>query len=136
MRKHYTFGEMRFMPPPVQRPRIPIWVGAWRRERSMRRALKYDGIMPTPAPSEGKAVKITPATIREIAKYVAERGSSDTPLNIVWEGVTPGDDHAKASRTVARWANAGVTWWLESRWSKMDDLEAVRTRVRQGPPVR
>ena len=45
--RHYRFGPMTFRPTPVQRPRIPIWViGAWPNERSVRRALRYDGILP------------------------------------------------------------------------------------------
>src|SRR6185437_8645693 len=40
--KHYHLDEMTFTPPPIQRPRIPIWVvGAWPSERSMRRAIRY-----------------------------------------------------------------------------------------------
>ncbi len=43
---HYQFGPMTFRPAPVQRPRIPIWVvGAWPKERSMRRVLRWDGIV-------------------------------------------------------------------------------------------
>src|SRR5436309_1321999 len=47
--KHYRIRETSFLPPPppIQQPRIPIWaVGAWGRERSMRRALRYDGLLP------------------------------------------------------------------------------------------
>jgi Luciferase-like monooxygenase len=34
-------------PPPVQQPRIPIWVvGAWPRSKSMARDLRYDGLLP------------------------------------------------------------------------------------------
>ena len=43
---HYRFGPMTFQPRPVQRPRIPVWVvGAWPHERSMRRAVRWDGIV-------------------------------------------------------------------------------------------
>src|SRR5512133_3420780 len=48
--KHYTVKETSFAPPPtpVQRPRIPIWVvGAWPRMKSMQRALRYDGLLPS-----------------------------------------------------------------------------------------
>ena len=42
--RHYRFGPMTFRPTPVQRPRIPIWVvGAWAKERSVARALRFDG---------------------------------------------------------------------------------------------
>ena len=46
--KHYQMAEMAFRPPSLQQPRIPIWVVAiWPRARSVARALRYDGIMPS-----------------------------------------------------------------------------------------
>ena len=47
--EHYKLEEMTFLPRPVQSPRSPIWVvGAWPSEKSMRRALRYDGILAAP----------------------------------------------------------------------------------------
>ena len=44
--EHYQFEPMTFRPRPVQQPRIPIWaVGVWPRERSIARALRWDGIV-------------------------------------------------------------------------------------------
>ena len=48
--KHYQIKEPTFYPPPppVQQPRIPVWVvGAWPSQKSMERALRYDGLLPT-----------------------------------------------------------------------------------------
>src|SRR5262245_28299835 len=43
--KHYQVEEITFLPPPVQQPRIPIWVGGWVGTRAVvRRAARYDGI--------------------------------------------------------------------------------------------
>lgn len=53
---HYQVQPTEFMPPPppVQQPRIPIWVvGAWPRPRSMQRALRWDGILPAIMTPEG-----------------------------------------------------------------------------------
>jgi alkanesulfonate monooxygenase SsuD/methylene tetrahydromethanopterin reductase-like flavin-dependent oxidoreductase (luciferase family) len=47
--KHYQVKPTAFMPPPppVQEPRIPIWVvGAWNYPKSMQRVLRYDGLLP------------------------------------------------------------------------------------------
>ena len=45
--RHYRFEPMTFRPTPIQRPRIPIWVvGQWPKERSVARALRFDGILP------------------------------------------------------------------------------------------
>jgi hypothetical protein len=35
---------------------------------------------------------------------------------------------------VRPFAEAGATWWNESRWGAMNDIDVVRTRIRQGPP--
>src|SRR5512133_521988 len=47
--RHYHIQPTDFQtpPPPLQRPRIPIWVvGAWPKEKSMQRALQFDGLLP------------------------------------------------------------------------------------------
>lgn len=45
--EHYQVDNLTFLPSPVQKPRIPIWVvGAWPRAKSMQRALRWDGILP------------------------------------------------------------------------------------------
>lgn len=132
--KHYHLEEMTFLPKPVQSPRIPIWVvAAWPSERSMARAMRYDGLLPNVI-VDGKQQDITPDHIRAMASYVAERRALATPFDIVMEGETPGDDPARAAAIVRPFAEAGATWWNETRWSAMDDIELVRTRIRQGPP--
>jgi hypothetical protein len=60
------------------------------------------------------------------------------PIDIVHEGGTPGDDPASAISAVQPWADAGVSWWIESVWSHFytGTLETMRERIRQGPPFR
>ena len=126
---------MTFLPKPVQSPRIPIWVvAAWPSERSMARALRYDGLLPNVRNADGEPRDPTPDDIREIAAYVAERRDQPTPFDIIMEGETPGDDPARAAAIVRPFAEAGATWWNESRWGAMGDVELVRARIRQGPP--
>ena len=128
--KHYRFGTMTFRPVPVQRPRIPIWVvGAWPRERSMRRTLRWDGVY---AQADGVA------GVREIVAW-AERewpaATRDRPWDVVAEGRTPGDDPAAASAIVAEYEAAGATWWIESDWDA-GSVDAIRKRIEAGPPLR
>ena len=133
--KHYHLDTMTFLPKPVQSPRIPIWVVAmWPSERSMQRALRYDGLLPNARGADGAPRDVTPDDIREMAAYVAERRNQSTPFDIVMEGETPGDDPAQAAAIVRPFAEAGATWWNESRWGAMSDVELVRTRIQQGPP--
>ena len=46
---------------------------------------------------------------------------------------TPGDDQKRAREIVLPYAEAGATWWTESRWS-FPPIEELRRRIRQGPP--
>ena len=125
--RHYRFGPMTFLPTPVQRPRIPIWVvGAWPKERSMRRALRYDGVLPQTS---------DPAAIRDIAAYVARERPADRhdqPFEIVVEGRTP-LKRAVAAAKVRPVAEAGATWWIESNWETAT-VDSQRARLEAGPP--
>jgi len=132
--KHYHLDEMTFQPRPVQSPRIPIWVvGAWPSMKSMQRVLRYDGLLPTKLTSPGNDNTITPDDIRAMKAYIEDHRTLMTPFDIVWEGETPGDDRARAAQIIQPYIDAGITWWTESRWFT-EDIEAIRTRIRQGPP--
>lgn len=130
--KHYQLRETSFTPAPapIQQPRIPIWVvGAWPREKSMQRPLRWDGILPAQFNAEGKVENASPATVAQIKQYVA----SKAPFDIVVEGITPGSDPAAAAEILGPWIEAGATWWIEAAWEEKD-LQAVFERIRQGPP--
>jgi len=129
--EHYRLEEMTFLPRPVQSPRVPIWVvGAWPSERSMRRALRYDGILAYTTRGE-----VTPEDIRAIKGYVEKNRGTDGPFEIVWEGETPGDDADRTAEIVRPFAEAGITWWIESPWSPPNEPADLRARIRQGPPA-
>lgn len=133
---HYKIKPTEFMlpPPPIQQPRIPIWVvGAWNRPKSMARVLKYDGILPNTMTPEGDHRPLTADDVREIKAYVEANRTETTPFDIVVEGVTPGDKPDEAAEIIRGWADAGATWWIEALWNA-DSAEAVWARVRQGPP--
>jgi alkanesulfonate monooxygenase SsuD/methylene tetrahydromethanopterin reductase-like flavin-dependent oxidoreductase (luciferase family) len=140
--KHFQV-EGRFSPPlpPVQQPRIPIWVvGAWPSEKSMQRALRYDGLLPQvlkPATdgAQRSAQRAEPADLHAMRAYLAQHRADRAPFDIVVEGDTPGDDLNEAAKIVAPWADAGATWWLEAPW-EANTLAEVRRRIRQGPPTR
>jgi alkanesulfonate monooxygenase SsuD/methylene tetrahydromethanopterin reductase-like flavin-dependent oxidoreductase (luciferase family) len=140
--KHYTVQPTDFMlpPPPVQQPRIPIWVvGAWPSDKSMQRALRYDGLLPSVVHKHkngSRQVKqARPEDIRAIRQYIQANRKNATDFDIVVEGETPGKDRRAASDQVAPWEAAGATWWIEAMWNAMDQPEDVGRRVLQGPPA-
>lgn len=133
--KHYSVRDLTFLPPPVQSPRIPVWVvAAWPRARSMRRAMRWDGILPMRMADDGSQERMTPDDIREMRHYIAEHRTATTPYDIIVEGTTPGADPEAARSVVQPFAEAGATWWMEAMWSKPNDPATVRERIRQGPP--
>ena len=79
---HDQVQEMTFVPPPVQQPRIPIWVvGARPRPKSLRRALQWDGILPTSPSSyqqEGSFTEMTPADLQELKTYIEQHRPQGT----------------------------------------------------------
>ena len=120
---------------PVQQPRIPIWVvGVWPRARSMARALRYDGVLPTKLDVPGSFSQFTPEDMRAMLEYVAAHRTEATPLEIVVEGVTPIGDREGAAAVMRPLAEAGATWWIESMWDAPGGLDTVRERIKQGPP--
>ena len=133
--EHYRVQGMTLLPPPVQMPRIPIWVvGAWPRMKSMQRVLRYDGLLPTKLNEDGTYAEVTPADLREMKAFIDGHRTLTTPFDIIWEGESPGDNPEQAAGIVRPWAEAGATWWMEARWGQGVTLEDLRARIRQGPP--
>ncbi len=128
--EHYNVKDMSMLPSPVQTPRIPIWVvGVWQKQKSMDRALKWDGIIPQKYKSMDR---MTPAEVKQLKQFVEERRPSSDPFDIITGGQTPGGNRKQAANRVRPFAKAGATWWLESlmtfSWDKL------RKRIEQGPP--
>ena len=130
--KHYKVRETQFLPVPMQKPRIPIWLaGTWPRKKPFRRAARFDGIVPMSADIEKL---LSPDDVREIAKFVAANRTASTPFDIVVAGETPADDKARARDFAASYADAGATWFLESTLPWKQPLESFRRRIAAGPP--
>lgn len=133
---HYTIDNVTFTPIPIQRPRVPIWVvGAWPRQKSMRRVLRCDGLLPVTM--RGPAAPLTPGELPEIVAWINEQRTATTPFDVVWEADTPGADPERAAEIVSAWRDAGATWWLESVWNAprtRAGLAGMRERIQQGPP--
>jgi alkanesulfonate monooxygenase SsuD/methylene tetrahydromethanopterin reductase-like flavin-dependent oxidoreductase (luciferase family) len=120
---------------PVQSPRIPIWVvGAWPRMKSVRRALRWDGLIVAKMDAKGSYEDVTAEDIKTIKAFADENREETTPFDIIMEGVTPGDDHARVTAQLQPYEEAGLTWWIESMWESPGGMEAVRARIKQGVP--
>ena len=134
MGTHHSVTDLVFQPTPIQKPRIPIWVVAsWPAPKSMKRAVRWDGIIPSLRANPFEELK--PSDVAAIADWIGERRTSDGPYDIVLEGFVSGDDPAAARAKMEPLAEAGATWWVESRWEAPHNApDALMARIRQGPP--
>jgi alkanesulfonate monooxygenase SsuD/methylene tetrahydromethanopterin reductase-like flavin-dependent oxidoreductase (luciferase family) len=123
--EHYTVGGMRFLPRPVQRPGVPIWVAGFPgNTKPMRRAARHQGFFPVNLEHPDQLAEIVAAitTLRE------EAGTDTTePYDIV-ATVEPGDDPAP-------YAAAGATWWLAEFPPESVTVDLVRGVIRDNRPV-
>ncbi len=124
--QHFGVDGMTMLPKPLQQPRVPVWVvGLWPRERSMRRALKWDGVV-----LQGKSGQPNPVEVRAAAEHSKDRPRVRNPFDVVAGGAVPALD----ANEVAEYEAAGATWWLECLWDWGEDDQAVLERIRLGPP--
>ena len=128
--KHYRLRNVKFLPRPIQRPRIPIWVaGYWPNLRPFRRAAKWDGVLPGKVNEE----ELKPGDLAEIMAYVRSQRRSTERFEVAVYGFTPANPQ-RAGKIVEPWVNAGVTWWREGIGDWRGSLKTVRARIRAGPP--
>ncbi|WP_439957935.1 LLM class flavin-dependent oxidoreductase [Modestobacter marinus] len=107
---HYTFDDVQFLPPPLQLPRIPVWVSAMtRNERTLGRAARWDGVLLGSRTADG-GMDVLPA---EAVAEVAAR--PDAPADIVVA--------APAGTDPAVYEDAGATWVLLTGW--LDELREL-----------
>lgn len=129
--KHFKIDRLELRPKPVQQPRVPIWVvGVWPKDKSMLRALKYDGVIVQKYKATPESVA-SADDIRGVNEYAKQHRQSAPPFEIISSGATPGNDKPKATAIVGEYADAGATWWLEGEW----DEKKLLARLRQGPPT-
>jgi Luciferase-like monooxygenase len=129
--KYFKMGKSLFLPAPIQKPRIPIWVGGmWPRKGPFKRAAKWDGTIPLRAP--GKLLE--PSDLFEILPFVKDLRKNTSNFDVVVIGWTTGTNRAGNAEKVSRYANAGANWWLESLYTQRDSSERMFARIRLGPP--
>ena len=113
-----AFWGGEFEPPPVQRPRIPVWVAArWPARRPVRRAARWDGLFPIELP-DPEALAVLGTEVEEL------RGDNSGPFDLVAE-IGPSEDPDP-------WAAAGATWVLTA-FDRQPRADAVREAIEAGP---
>lgn len=122
---------VRFLPRPVQRPRVPIWSAASLPARAgVRRAARWDGV----APIHSDGDDLRPVTPEELAGVVAEigehrerRGTGGQPFDVVVWAVAPDAAGRRA------YEEAGATWLVEGPAPGPDWLDDAAAIAAAGP---
>ena len=122
--EHYHVEESTFLPPPIQQPRVPIWVAAtWPNKRPFRRAARWDGVFPLLVEGDGFG-QMSYDDIATMAQYTSNHRTSDKPFDFVI-----GNDDAE-DRSIEDLEDLGATWMF---FSFFDMSEATIEKVRSGP---
>jgi alkanesulfonate monooxygenase SsuD/methylene tetrahydromethanopterin reductase-like flavin-dependent oxidoreductase (luciferase family) len=126
--KYYKIDKVKFLPRPVQKPRIKIWgAGTWPKKGPFRRAAKLDGVVPL---SEDYTNPLTPDDYRKMIEYMKKHGLR-SPYDTVKISFNIPESEKKGS--ILEFQDAGVNWWLElvSDWS--GNYEKIKDIITQGP---
>jgi alkanesulfonate monooxygenase SsuD/methylene tetrahydromethanopterin reductase-like flavin-dependent oxidoreductase (luciferase family) len=117
--EHYTVDGFQFLPRPIQRPGVPVWVAGFPGNvKPLRRAARCDGFFP--------ANLDHPDQLAEIAATIAELRRDPTAAFDIAVGLPIGVD-------AVPYAKAGATWWLPEFAPEAVSLDAVRGVLRDGP---
>lgn len=128
---HFDLRSVRFLPRPVARPRIPVWVGGvWPALPPMRRAARWDGAVPITY-VDGALTRPTAAEIGQVRDLVLQRRGTLRGYTLaVWAQLA--DDPAAVSSLLPAYADAGANWWIETATPHDGWQDALRQRISQG----
>ena len=120
--EHYTLDGVRFMPRPVQRPGVPVWVGGVvGKRRPMRRAARYQGYFPIRVEHPDELARAVSDLMAVRSQSVAEPAAD---YDVVAE-LSPGTDPQP-------YVAAGATWGLVAfDWDGLS-VAHVRDVIRNG----
>ncbi|MGC4999281.1 MULTISPECIES: LLM class flavin-dependent oxidoreductase [unclassified Streptomyces] len=137
--RHYEVRDVALLPATAQHGGPPVWIGGfWPKRAPMRRAARWDGVVPLfESALHGHVPHL--AEVRELIEYVNRHrpAGEERPFDFVLGGATP-TDAAKARDLIGPLRDAGATWWDERQdqdGPDLDRLTPVLRRVEAGPPV-
>lgn len=129
--QHFTIAPVKFRPTPAQTPRIPVWVGGvLPAQRPMRRAARWDGAVPIRF-ADRELARPSASDIAGVRELVHAQRSSLLDYDIVvWAEVSA--DPTTMGPTLASYAEAGATWWIETAKPGAGWLAGLQERIARG----
>jgi len=125
---HYTADKVRLAPTPVQKPRIPVWIGGDSRA-ALRRAARWDGWIMGTINEQGEAI-YPPDKIAAQVAAIRQLRPAGSAFEVAVDGVSKAGDGAMARE----YEQAGATWWFEGIFGSRGTTEALLRRINAGPP--
>jgi alkanesulfonate monooxygenase SsuD/methylene tetrahydromethanopterin reductase-like flavin-dependent oxidoreductase (luciferase family) len=128
---HYTVEDVSLAPLPLQRPRIPIWIGG-ESAPALRRAARWDGWLAPATSLDGTpTMSKSPERIVGMVATIRRHRTTTAPFEVAIDGCSEAGDRTLPHAYQA----AGATWWLESIHGVRGTLDEMVSRVEAGPPV-
>jgi alkanesulfonate monooxygenase SsuD/methylene tetrahydromethanopterin reductase-like flavin-dependent oxidoreductase (luciferase family) len=126
--EHYTVDQVALARLPLQRPRVPIWVGG-RSRTALRRAARWDGWI-IGGDNERGEMTLSPERLADDVVHIGRHRDHDTPFEVAIIGASAGPDDG----IFAPYEAVGVTWWLEYIHGRRAPYAQLLSRVEAGPP--
>ncbi|MDG4810109.1 LLM class flavin-dependent oxidoreductase [Micromonospora sp. WMMD1120] len=129
---HYRADGVALRPPPVQSPRVPVWVGGSTQAGAVRRrAACADGIVPYKLTDTDGWSDFTPDEVRDLVQALPATRADGLPFDVAIGGRRRRPDERAERAYLDDLAAAGATWWLE--FVPAADPATMRAAVARGP---
>jgi alkanesulfonate monooxygenase SsuD/methylene tetrahydromethanopterin reductase-like flavin-dependent oxidoreductase (luciferase family) len=121
-------------PSPIQQPRPPIWLGGMQ-PGALRRAAQWDGWIAIATSEDGSSMALSADTfggmVEQLSRERQAAGTADRPFDIAVFGFSDPSDPG----LIARYAEQGATWWLESLSPIRGPVDSLLAIVEAEPPA-
>lgn len=126
--RFYRVDGVTLAPLPVQRPRVPVWIGG-ASAAARRRAARWDGWVVGCDDEQGNMV-VPPDRIAADAAGIASLrpAGGEFAIAVIGASAGPGDP------VIADYEHAGATWWLEHIHERRGSRAGMLARIAAGPP--